>query len=81
MRNNFYGTITISRQLIQKIGQSTPTMQYVVTNTISLDHYMAGIVETNDSEPREKNKVMAIIAKNYILYYLDPTNRHPSIPT
>lgn len=81
LRNNFYGTVTISRQLIQKIGQSTPTMQYVVTNTISLDHYMAGIVETNDSEPREKNKVMAIIAKNYILYYLDPTNRHPSIPT
>lgn len=41
---------------------------------------MAGIVETNDTEPLEKNKVMALISKNYILYYMDPANRHPSIP-
>lgn len=80
-RNNFYGRITIAPQLIKKIGQSSPTMQYVVTNTVSFDDYMAGIVETNDSEPREKNKVMSIIAKNYMLYYLDPNNRHPSIPS
>jgi hypothetical protein len=80
-RNNFYGSITIAPQLIKKIGQSSPTMQYVVTNTVSFDDYMAGIVETNDSEPREKNKVMSIIAKNYMLYYLDPNNRHPSIPS
>jgi hypothetical protein len=41
---------------------------------------LKGVVETNDQEHLEKNKVMALIAKNYALFYLDKKNIHPSIP-
>jgi len=41
---------------------------------------MRGIIESNDSEPTEKIKTMTLLAKNYILFYLDPAHRHPSIP-
>ena len=41
---------------------------------------MKWIVETNDTETLEKNKVMAMIAKNYALFYLKWENNHPSIP-
>jgi hypothetical protein len=36
-------------------------------------------VETNDTETLEKNKLMAMISKNYALFYLDKENVHPSI--
>jgi peptidoglycan hydrolase-like amidase len=41
---------------------------------------MKGIVESHDGEHLEKNKVMALISKTYMLYYLDKKNPHPSIP-
>lgn len=41
---------------------------------------MKGIVETNDTEHLEKNKVMAVISKTYALFYLEKKNLHPSIP-
>ena len=41
---------------------------------------MRGIIESNDTEPTEKIKAMTLLAKNYILFYLDPAHRHPSIP-
>jgi hypothetical protein len=37
-------------------------------------------VETNDTETLEKNKVMAMISKNYALFYLNKENVHPNIP-
>jgi len=33
--------------------------------------YLAGIAESNDQMPFEKIKVMALLAKNYLLFYLD----------
>jgi hypothetical protein len=30
--------------------------------------------------PSEKLKVMSLLAKNYVLFYLDKKNIHPSIP-
>ena len=41
---------------------------------------MRGIIESNDTEPTEKIKAMTLLSKNYILFYLDPAHRHPSIP-
>jgi len=41
---------------------------------------MRGIVESNDTEHTEKNKTMALLTKNYMLYYIDKKNPHPSIP-
>ena len=54
--------------------------KYVIVNSLRFDDYLAGIVETNDSESYEKNKVMAMIAKSYALFYQHPDNRHPNVP-
>ena len=52
---------------------------FIVINTLPFSEYMKWIVETNDTETLEKNKVMAMIAKNYALFYLNNENNHPSI--
>ena len=53
---------------------------FIVVNTLPFSEYMKWIVETNDTETLEKNKVMAMISKNYALFYLSKENIHPSIP-
>ena len=53
---------------------------FIIINTLPFTEYMRWIVETNDTETLEKNKVMAMIAKNYALFYLNWDNIHPSIP-
>lgn len=52
---------------------------FVVVNTLPFSEYMKWIVETNDTETLEKNKVMAMISKNYALFYMNKENSHPSI--
>ena len=52
---------------------------FIVINTLPFSDYMRWIVETNDTETLEKNKLMAMISKNYALFYLDKENVHPSI--
>ena len=54
---------------------------FIVVNTLPFSEYMKWIVETNDTETLEKNKVMAMIAKNYALFYMNKANIHPNIPT
>ncbi len=53
---------------------------FTIVNELWLENYLEWIVETNDNERFEKNKVMAILAKNYIIHYLDSTNQHPNVP-
>ena len=52
---------------------------FIVINTLPFSEYMKWIVETNDTETLEKNKVMAMISKNYALFYVDKGNLHPNI--
>lgn len=52
---------------------------FIVVNTLPFSEYMKWIVETNDTESLEKNKVMAMISKSYALFYLNKENIHPSI--
>ena len=78
--NNFYGTITISRQEIKDIDKNSTSEEFSLVNTLPFDLYMRGIVESNDKEPTEKIKTMAILSKNYIVYYLSSSHRHPNIP-
>ncbi len=52
---------------------------FIVVNTLPFNEYMKWIVETNDTETLEKNKVMAMISKNYALFYMNNENNHPSI--
>lgn len=53
---------------------------FIVINNLPFSEYMKWIVETNDTETLEKNKVMAMISKNYALFYLNKWNIHPNIP-
>ena len=52
---------------------------FIVVNTLPFSEYMKWIVETNDTESLEKNKIMTMIAKNYALFYLNKENIHPNI--
>ena len=52
---------------------------FIVINTLPFSEYMKWIVETNDTETLEKNKVMAMISKNYALFYMNKENIHPNI--
>ena len=53
---------------------------FIVINTLPFSEYMKWIVETNDTETLEKNKVMAMVSKNYALFYLNKENIHPNVP-
>lgn len=53
--------------------------RFAVINKLSFTDYMKWIVETNDSESVEKNKVMSLISKSYAIFYLK--NTHPNIPS
>ena len=48
-------------------------------NRLPFLDYLQGIVETNDQESMTKNQIMALLAKNYALFYTAGKNRHPSI--
>jgi hypothetical protein len=76
-RNNFRWTISIKKQNVKdkKWKQSN---RFAVINTLAFNDYMKWIVETNDWESIEKNKVMSMITKSYALFYIK--NTHPNIP-
>ena len=57
----------------------TQIYNFIVINKLPFSEYMKWIVETNDTESLEKNKVMAMISKNYALFYMDRENVHPNI--
>lgn len=43
-------------------------------NELPLEDYLKGIAEVSNSDPTEKQKTMAVIARSYAKFYLDPTN-------
>ncbi|GHW02632.1 hypothetical protein AGMMS50249_4180 [candidate division SR1 bacterium] len=78
-RNTFHGSLIFHRDNYQTLDGMSKN-DFVVINQLSFSDYMRGIVESNDTETLEKNKVMALIAKNYALFYLEKKNLHPNIP-
>ncbi|MDR2189704.1 MAG: hypothetical protein LBP53_00440 [Candidatus Peribacteria bacterium] len=78
-RNTFRGTLIFQKDRYQA-PDGTLKNGFVVINQLPFSEYLKGIVETNDQEHLEKNKVMALIAKNYALFYLNNHNLHPNIP-
>ena len=77
-RNTFKWELIFEKWIYpQKNGQQKS--DFIVVNTLPFSEYMKWIVETNDTETLEKNKVMAMISKNYALFYLNKENIHPSI--
>lgn len=78
--NNFHGEIVIKKDYIKPIWQDVD-YRYVVINNVSFKDYIAWIAESNDQMPIEKIKVMALLAKSYVLFYANKKNEHPSIPS
>lgn len=58
--------------LIQSIKKldGTYISQYAIINSLPMQLYLANIGEASDSEPLEKTKVLALLAKAYALYYV-----------
>ncbi len=46
-----------------------------VINELPLEQYLAGLGETLESNHQEKKKAIAIVARGYAQFYLDPANR------
>jgi hypothetical protein len=63
--NKFRGTLEIRRE-----GETL-----VVINELPLETYLYGIAEPAPSDPDEKKKLMAILARSYALYYTDSSHR------
>jgi hypothetical protein len=77
-RNGFRWSISIKKQEVK----NTKWKQYskfAIINTLPFNDYLKWIVETNDWESVEKNKVMTMITKSYALFYIK--NVHPNIPS
>ena len=77
--NSFRWNIAIKKTLIKEIWWLVKN-KFAVINMLSIDNYLAGIAESNDQMPFQKVKVMALLAKDYLLFYLNKKNIHPSIP-
>ena len=76
--NRFKGSINFEKW-IYPLSNWEQKHDFIVVNTLPFSEYMKWIVETNDTETLEKNKVMALISKNYALFYLNKENVHPNI--
>jgi len=75
--NSFKNEIIIKKDFIKLLNWQIKK-QFVVINKLPVKDYLKGIAEVNDQMPQEKNKAMALIIKNYTIFYLK--NRHPNIP-
>jgi N-acetylmuramoyl-L-alanine amidase len=64
---------------LKKIWGGVETAHQVI-NVVSYDHYMQGIGEATDSQSQTKANVLALLAKQYVLFYTNTAARHPSIP-
>jgi hypothetical protein len=55
--------------------------RFVIINKLLFSDYMKGIAETSDTDSLTKQSLVLLLAKMYALFYLNPANIHPSIPT
>jgi len=76
--NSFAGKIIIKQDLYKDL-QKNVKKDFVVINQLKFKDYLAWIAESNDNQPFEKSKVLALIAKTYALFYMK--NQHPNIPS
>ena len=79
-RNSFQWTIDFRTQSYIDYQTNNTKRDITITNNLSLSNYLQWIVETNDTESIEKNKVMTLLAKNYVLFYMDEAHQHPFVP-
>jgi hypothetical protein len=78
--NSFRGSLIRKKDTMKNLAAGKFVEQAVVINRTSFDNYMKGIAETSDSDNREKQKTVLLLAKMYTLFYINGQNIHPSIP-
>ncbi|MBI5414296.1 SpoIID/LytB domain-containing protein [Candidatus Peregrinibacteria bacterium] len=49
--------------------------QFIMINELPLEKYLRGLAEETDKTAKEKQKTMAILARSYALFYMQPENR------
>ena len=54
--------------------------EMAVINELPLESYVKGVAEVSNSDPTEKLKTMAVIARTYALYYVRMDEKFPSMP-
>lgn len=79
-RNVFRWSLMWQKDSIRNLSTNAFSSQAVVINELPFDDYMKGIAETSDADDIEKQKTILLLAKTYMLYYLNGKNPHPSIP-
>ncbi len=77
--NSFKWNIAIKKSLVRDIWWKYQK-RFVVINMLDVNDYLAWIAESDDNMPFQKIKVMALLAKTYLLFYLNKKNQQPSIP-
>ena len=77
--NEFRGSLVFQKDKY-KLLDGQRKYDRTVVNELSFDDYLKWVAESNDQVPLEKSKVMALLAKSYMLFYANKKNIHPSIP-
>ena len=78
--NTFRGALVFKKDYMKDLnGQEN--YKNLVLNKLAFQDYMKWIAETNDTESATKNEVMSLISKSYALFYMNPQNIHPNIPS
>ncbi len=54
--------------------------EIVVINELPLEDYVKGVAEVSNSDPEEKLKTMAVLARTYALYYIYEDEKFPGFP-
>lgn len=78
--NTFRGSLIFKKDYMKDLNWVEQN-KYVVINKLPFWDYMKWIAETNDTESATKNEVMSLISKSYALFYMNPKNIHPNIPS
>jgi len=77
--NVFRESLLFTLAPLKKIWGEVATWHQVI-NVVSQDHYMQGIAEASDAQSQTKADVLALLSKQYMLFYTNPLGTHPSIP-
>lgn len=77
--NRFLWSLNFRRDYFKPISEKL-TNKFVLINSLDFDNYIAWIAESNDQMSFEKSKLMVLLAKTYMLFYMNKKNTHPSIP-
>jgi len=78
--NTFRGSVNFVKDKIKNMKSGQYDEKYVVINELPFNDYLKWIGETSEQENKGKIKLMALLAKSYVLFYMNPDNKHPSIP-